>query len=117
MSIRQRAGHEGFATTEGYIRRAEVFVVGFGEPFPVSAIHGEGTGDLLDAIVERLPPEGDAEEPHTELALALTVFNVVSGVLQTPVGFLVDRVGARVVLIAGLALSSAAYAAAGIFPS
>src|SRR5476651_1210280 len=37
---------------------------------------------------------------YTELALALTVFNVVSGVLQTPVGFLVDRIGARVVLIA-----------------
>ena len=27
--------------------------------------------DLLDAIVERLPPESDAEEPHSELALAL----------------------------------------------
>jgi hypothetical protein len=33
---------------------------------------------------------------YTELALALTVFNVVSGLLQTPVGFLVDRIGARV---------------------
>ncbi len=51
---------------------------------------------------------------YTELALALTVFNVVSGLLQTPVGFLVDRIGARVVLIAGLALSSIAYAVAGI---
>jgi MFS transporter, FSR family, fosmidomycin resistance protein len=50
---------------------------------------------------------------YTELALALTVFNVVSGVLQTPVGFLVDRIGARLVLIAGLALSSMAYAVAG----
>jgi len=54
---------------------------------------------------------------YTELALALTVFNVVSGVLQTPVGFLVDRIGARVVLIAGLALSSIAYATAGIVDS
>ena len=45
--------------------------LGFGEPFPVSAIHGEGTGDLLDAIVDRLPPESDAEEPHAELSLAL----------------------------------------------
>jgi MFS transporter, FSR family, fosmidomycin resistance protein len=51
---------------------------------------------------------------YTELALALTVFNVVSGLLQTPVGFIVDRIGARVVLIAGLTLSSAAYAMAGI---
>lgn len=54
---------------------------------------------------------------YTELALALTVFNVASGVLQTPVGFLVDRIGARVVLIAGLALSSLAYAVAGIVDS
>jgi len=45
--------------------------LGFGEPFPVSAIHGEGTGDLLDAIVGRLPPEGEAQEPTGELALAL----------------------------------------------
>jgi len=49
----------------------EFAALGFGEPFAVSAIHGEGTGDLLDAIVERLPPEGDAPEPSTELALAL----------------------------------------------
>jgi FSR family fosmidomycin resistance protein-like MFS transporter len=54
---------------------------------------------------------------YTELALALTVFNVVSGLLQTPVGFLVDRIGARVVLIAGLALSSLAYAVAGLVDS
>ena len=32
---------------------------------------------------------------YTELGLALTAFNLVSAVLQTPVGFLVDRVGAR----------------------
>jgi FSR family fosmidomycin resistance protein-like MFS transporter len=54
---------------------------------------------------------------YTELALALTVFNVVSGVLQAPVGFIVDRVGARGVLIAGLAVSSIAYAIAGIVDS
>src|ERR1700730_1030039 len=54
---------------------------------------------------------------YTELSLALTVFNVVSAVLQTPVGFLVDRIGARSVLIAGLALSSVAYAVAGIVGS
>ncbi len=31
--------------------------LGLGEPVPVSAISGKGSGDLLDAIVERLPPE------------------------------------------------------------
>jgi MFS family permease len=59
----------------------------------------------------------DFNVSYTQLALALTVFNVVSGVLQTPVGFLVDRVGARVVLMAGLALSSAAFAIAGLVNS
>src|ERR1700756_348887 len=59
----------------------------------------------------------DFNVSYTELALALTVFNVVSGVLQTPVGFLVDRIGARLVLVVGLALSSAAFAIAGLFNS
>jgi MFS family permease len=59
----------------------------------------------------------DFNVSYTQLALALTVFNVVSGVLQTPVGFLVDRIGARFILIAGLALSSAAFAIAGLFNS
>ena len=59
----------------------------------------------------------DFNVSYTELALALTVFNVVSGLLQTPIGFLVDRTGARVVLIAGLAVSSIAYAIAGIVNS
>ena len=59
----------------------------------------------------------DFNVSYTELALALTVFNVVSGVLQTPIGFVVDRIGARVVLIAGLALTSIAYAVAGIVDS
>jgi FSR family fosmidomycin resistance protein-like MFS transporter len=54
---------------------------------------------------------------YTDLALALTVFNVVSAVLQTPAGFLVDRIGARRVLIAGVALGSAAFAVAGFVDS
>ena len=32
--------------------------LGFGQPWPVSALHGRGTGDLLDALVEVLPPVG-----------------------------------------------------------
>src|SRR5947208_10190916 len=51
----------------------------------------------------------DFNVSYTELVLALTVFNVVSGVLQTSVGFLVDRIGDRVVLIAVLALRGAAF--------
>ena len=41
---------------------AEFHRLGLGDPFPVSAGQGLGTGDLLDAIVERLPePAGDDE--------------------------------------------------------
>ena len=37
-------------------RRCGSFVsLGLGEPYPVSALHGRGTGDLLDALVDRLP--------------------------------------------------------------
>jgi MFS family permease len=59
----------------------------------------------------------DFNVTYTQLALALTVFNVVSAAFQTPVGFLVDRVGARMVLIVGLGLSSVAYAVAGLVDS
>ena len=38
--------------------------LGLGEPYPVSALHGRGSGDMLDAILDALPetpPEGYAE--------------------------------------------------------
>ncbi len=35
--------------------------LGLGDPIPISALHGHGTGDLLDDIVRRLPGRG---EPH-----------------------------------------------------
>ncbi len=48
-----------------------------------------------------------------ELGLALTTFNVVTGVTQAPMGFLVDRVGAKRVLIAGLMLGGLAFMSLG----
>lgn len=36
--------------------------LGLGDPYPVSALHGRGTGDLLDALVELLPPRVVEEE-------------------------------------------------------
>ena len=49
------------------------------------------------------------------VALGSTVaaYNIATAVLQTPIGFLVDRIGARGVLIAGLAVNAAAIAAVG----
>src|SRR3979409_1815107 len=50
---------------------------------------------------------------YTELGLAFTAWNVVSTTVQTPTGFLVDRVSARLVLIIGLLIEAAAFAVAG----
>ena len=36
--------------------------LGLGDPHPVSAMHGRGSGDLLDAVVAALPPPGQDEE-------------------------------------------------------
>jgi MFS family permease len=47
---------------------------------------------------------------YFELGLALTTFNVVSGLTQAPMGFVVDRIGARMVLIGGLLLGGFAFA-------
>ena len=40
---------------------AEFWSLGWSETYPISASHGRGTGDLLDAIVWSLPPESDSE--------------------------------------------------------
>ena len=53
---------------------------------------------------------------YTELGIALTVFSLTTGITQAPVGFLVDRYGARGILIAGVLLESVAIAAIAVFP-
>ena len=50
---------------------------------------------------------------YTALGLIVAGFNVASGVGQTPIGFLVDRMGGRALLIAGLLLQGLAIAAVG----
>lgn len=41
---------------------AELWSLGLGEPYPVSGLHGRGSGDLLDAVLELLPDApGDVE--------------------------------------------------------
>jgi GTP-binding protein len=43
----------------------EFYNLGLGDPVAVSAVHGHGTGDLLDACVGYFPPEGE-EEPEDD---------------------------------------------------
>src|SRR5213595_336130 len=45
--------------------------LGLGDPVPVSAVHGHGTGDLLDAIVARLPGGGPAEASEEAIRVAI----------------------------------------------
>ncbi|NLJ17028.1 MAG: ribosome biogenesis GTPase Der [Clostridiales bacterium] len=42
----------------------EFYNLGLGDPFSVSSVHGHGTGDLLDKVVELLGDEG--EEPYSD---------------------------------------------------
>ena len=53
---------------------------------------------------------------YIQVGLALTAFNVASALLQTPAGFLVDRIGPRVMLTGGLLLGAVAIAAAALLP-
>lgn len=41
---------------------AEFYELGLGDPHPISALHGTGTGDLLDALVDSFPPAAEAGE-------------------------------------------------------
>lgn len=40
----------------------DFYELGIGEPYPISATHGTGTGDLLDVLVAAFPPEPKEEE-------------------------------------------------------
>ena len=40
----------------------EFYSLGLGEPYPVSAVNGFGTGDLLDEVVKKLPEKDDEEK-------------------------------------------------------
>jgi GTP-binding protein len=45
--------------------------LGLGDPLPLSALHGHGTGDLLDEVVARLPGEGRAEVGEEAIRVAI----------------------------------------------
>ncbi len=49
---------------------AEFYELGLGDPYPVSALHGTGTGDLLDDLVKAFPPqETEAEDESVKIAI------------------------------------------------
>lgn len=48
------------------IEASNLWSLGMGEPFPVSSLHGMGTGDALDALVKALPEYSEVAEPEAE---------------------------------------------------
>jgi FSR family fosmidomycin resistance protein-like MFS transporter len=69
-----------------------------------------------------LPPlfpfvRADFGVSYTELGVAIAIFNILTGLLQIPAGFLVDRLSARAVLIGGLLLGALSLAGAALVSS
>ena len=49
----------------------EFYNLGLGDPYPVSAVHGHGTGDLLDACFQFFPPEDEEETDGDVVKVAI----------------------------------------------
>ena len=55
---------------EGLAQAAEFWQLGLGEPYPVSGIHGNGTGELLDELITHLPPvENTPDQEEIKVAI------------------------------------------------
>ncbi len=49
---------------------AAFYELGMGEPYPISAVHGIGTGDLMDDVVKSFPPmQDDADDDAVKIAI------------------------------------------------
>ena len=66
----------------------EFYNLGLGDPIAVSSVHGHGTGDLLDAVMEHLPAEEEEEEESNLIKVAVigkpnvgksSLINAISG--------------------------------------
>ena len=53
------------------LEAVEFHKLGLGDPFPLSALHGHGTGDLLDRIVELLPGQGPVQVGDEAIRVAI----------------------------------------------
>ena len=102
----------------GTIQAAEFWELGLGEPFPVSGIHGNGTGELLDELIQHLPTTEGIEEideikvaivgrPNVGKSSLLNAFvgeqraivSSISGTTRDAIDMVVERGGQRYRLI------------------
>lgn len=72
---------------------------------------------MLSLVPLFLLVQAEFDVSFVELGLIITLYNVATAVLQTPMGVLVDRLGARRILIAGLFVNALAVALAGLASS
>ncbi|MBF2073530.1 MAG: ribosome biogenesis GTPase Der [Synechococcales cyanobacterium C42_A2020_086] len=103
---------------QGLIQAAEFWALGLGEPYPVSGIHGNGTGELLDALMEFLPATSELEDideikvaivgrPNVGKSSLLNAFvgenraivSPISGTTRDTIDMVVERDGQRYRLI------------------
>lgn len=70
------------------------------------------------AVPALLPLLPDAMQvSFVELGIAIGLFNIISALVQAPLGFLVDRLGARRMLMAALLLGTVSFGLVAAFPS
>ncbi|MFH7029197.1 MAG: ribosome biogenesis GTPase Der [Heteroscytonema crispum UTEX LB 1556] len=55
---------------QGLIQASEFWELGLGEPYPISAIHGSGTGELLDELINHIPTVEELPETN-EIKVAI----------------------------------------------
>jgi len=79
---------------------------------------GHGFSHLYMLVLPPLFPliQEDLAVSWTDLGLLFAVLSIATGVAQLPAGILVDRIGARPVLFAGLILQAAPLALVALFP-
>src|SRR5690606_19860220 len=87
----------------------------------VLALIGSGHG-VSHFYMLALPPlfpllRAELDVSYAALGLLVTMFNVATGAAQIPAGFLVDRFGARRLLLLGLAIMGTAMTALGFAPT
>jgi len=103
---------------QGSVQAAQFWELGLGEPFPVSAIHGSGTGELLDELIGYLP-QVDLGTEETEIKVAIigrpnvgkssllnaltgenrAIVSPISGTTRDTIDMIVERNGQRYRLI------------------
>lgn len=101
------------------MQAVEFHELGLGDPVPISALRGLGTGDLLDLIVAELPPAEDEEEIAEAVRIAIvgrpnvgksslvnaltgkkrTIVSAIPGTTRDAIDTLVDFEGHAVVLV------------------